>query len=136
MALYAIVALLLLAVFLGVSLALNRSHRNRLVIPDEVAAGAALLSQKFTGPRYFQVPPGEARDDAGVVAAAPPEPHITTTAARSQVDAIVKERNLSPEAAAKLNKLIDRLTDFPKSRLVGEEHLNVLRLNLALDELN
>lgn len=135
MALYGIIGLFLLAVFLGVSLVVNRSHRNRLDIPDEKAAGATLLMEKFTGPRYFQMPPGDARDDAGVIVASPREPHITAAAARDQVERIANERGLTPDLTARVRELINRLTEQPKSRLVGEEHVNVLRLNLALDEL-
>jgi K+-transporting ATPase ATPase C chain len=81
------------------------------------------------------VPPGGALDVAGIQAEAPATPHIRLETARSQVDRIVKERQMSPDATAKLHALLDRLTEEPKPRLAGEPQVNLLRLNLALDEL-
>jgi K+-transporting ATPase c subunit len=48
---------------------------------------------------------------------------------------VVTERKLNTEQAAKVHMLIDRLTERPRSRMVGEDHINLLRLNLALDAL-
>lgn len=136
MGLYAVALVLVLLVFLGISTWLRNTDRENLVIPDEKAAAASLLATQFSGPRYFQVPSGDMRDATGVVVQATTEPHITTEVARGQVERIVKERDRTADQKARLNELIDRLTEQPSSRLVGAEHINLLRLNLALDALH
>ncbi len=128
-------AVLLLALILGVPEMKERREADRLVIPDEKTVAVERLAEMLTGPRYFQVSPGEAMDAAGVLHASPPTTHISPVAARRQVDRIAKERDFTTETTAKIHKLIDRLTETPKSRAIGEDHINLLRLNLALDEL-
>jgi len=63
------------------------------------------------------------------------EPQISVADARTQVVGIVKERQFDPDHAAKLDALIDRLAEPSPSRMTGEATINLLRLNLALDEL-
>jgi len=61
------------------------------------------------------------------------DPHISPAAAAVQIDRIAKVRNLSKE------KLVDLVRDHiekPWLGLFGTYKVNVLRLNLALDELN
>jgi hypothetical protein len=128
-------AVLLLALILGVTEMMERREMDRLVIPDEKTVAVERLAEMLTGPRSFQVAPGEAMDTAGVPNASPPAPHISPVAARRQVERIAKVRNFTAETSAKIHKLIDRLTETPKSRAIGEDHVNLLRLNLALDEL-
>jgi K+-transporting ATPase c subunit len=101
------------------------------VIQDEKAVAVAALAEKFAGPRYFQHtsddpvnPPGSG--EVGIF--------ITTTSASRQVHGIIEERHLNPETAAKLHRLIDKLTEPPPSRLFSER-INLVRLNLALDAL-
>ena len=102
-----------------------------LVIPDEEAAAFKLLAQKFTGPRYFQ--PNASRTQPSHSGTA--EPRISAADARLQVKRIAAERNLGPDVETKLNALIERLTEPSPSRVVGEPEIKLLRLNLALDEL-
>jgi len=94
--------------------------------PDVTQAARELLLQKFSGPRYFQIVPDQDL---------PPGPNISVAHARAQVAEVVKVRQLPPEAAGKIEKLIEKLTVPPSSRVVGVDHVNVLQLNLALDEL-
>lgn len=94
--------------------------------PDDVRVARELLAAKFTGPAYFQIN----AQQTGI-----PYPCISTETARRQAEGIVNARNLSPEAAARLEKLIDELTAQAPSRVVGVEHVNALQLNLALDHL-
>lgn len=61
------------------------------------------------------------------------DPHISPTAALYQVQRIAKTRNLSENI---LKKLINNLTETPQFGLLGVPKINVLRLNLALDEIN
>lgn len=60
------------------------------------------------------------------------DPHISPVAARFQAPRVATARALpSPQVLA----LIDAHTEAPIGGIVGEARVNVLRLNLALDEL-
>lgn len=62
------------------------------------------------------------------------DPHITLQAAHFQIDRVAKARGLSSsDGHEKLKNLI--LTNATSS-LFGRSHINVLRLNMALDNLN
>jgi len=100
-------------------------QRDRLTIPDEKAVAAALLEKQLSGPGYFSPTTTEPND--------PREPKISVPDAKAQVARIVAERHLDAAHAAKLNDLIDRLAEPPKSRIFGDVTVNLLRLNLALD---
>jgi K+-transporting ATPase ATPase C chain len=58
------------------------------------------------------------------------DPDITPEGASYQIPRIAKARGLAPE---KLQSLIQRLTQGPQLGILGEERVNVLALNLALD---
>ncbi len=60
------------------------------------------------------------------------DPNISVVAAEVQVYRIAKARNISTDA---LQKLITNQTEKPLAGLFGPEKLNVLKLNLALDNL-
>ena len=112
--------------------ALLSRKKPKLVIPDEEAVAFKLLAEKFTGPRYFQPNPSRTNQPPQGGSA---EPRISVADARLQVKRIVAIRNLGPEVEMKLNELLERLTEPSPSRVVGEPEIKLLRLNLALDEL-
>lgn len=60
------------------------------------------------------------------------DPHITPEAARSQIPRITTARNLDPN---QVEILITQNTDGRFLGIFGEPGVNVLRLNLALDDL-
>lgn len=60
------------------------------------------------------------------------DPHISLEAARYQVDRVAKYSNIPKD---KLNKLIEENTEKKVLGLFGEEKVNVLELNLALERL-
>ena len=95
-------------------------------VPDENKAAQLLLAQKLSGPRYFK--PGQGAADL-------PFPFITPATAKQQLARVIQERHLDPADRGKLENLIEQLVELPPSRLVGSERINVLRLNLALDEM-
>ena len=64
------------------------------------------------------------------------DPHISLKAALLQVDRIVKARQLSNEQKQQLVKTINELTETPQFSLLGEQRINVLKLNLGLDKLD
>lgn len=122
----AALALLLLIFALIARFAGSGRSREEIQTPDDVQAARELLAQKFTGPQYFQI--GEEKDQM-------PFPYISVIDARTQMDRIIKERKLTPDASIQIVKLIEELTVPESSRMVGVDRVNILRLNLALDQL-
>lgn len=60
------------------------------------------------------------------------DPHISVLSARMQVKRIARVRNIR---ASELEILIKNHTDEPLMGILGPEKINVLKLNIALDEL-
>lgn len=60
------------------------------------------------------------------------DPHISPKAALFQIDRISKSRKVNKE---KIAELIEHFTKNRTCFILGEPHVNVLHLNLALDEL-
>lgn len=58
------------------------------------------------------------------------DPHISVAAAEYQIDRIAKERNISNE---EVEKIIKKYTKGRTFGVFGEETVNVLQVNLALD---
>lgn len=64
------------------------------------------------------------------------DPHISVAAAKIQVKRIAHVRGLNREQIANVERLIDENTRKPMFGILGETTVNVLRLNLALDNVN
>lgn len=61
------------------------------------------------------------------------DPNFSVQAAKIQVKRIAKIRNIDE---VKINDLIDQQTEKPLIGLFGPEKINVLKLNIALDQLS
>lgn len=60
------------------------------------------------------------------------DPNISVASAKIQISRIQKARNIDPK---KLNALIDDNTEHPLLDVFGPVKINVLKLNIALDQL-
>lgn len=60
------------------------------------------------------------------------DPHISIKNAQLQIARVARERNLAPEA---VQAEIAKATDRPQLGIFGDAGVNVLKLNLALDQL-
>lgn len=98
-----------------------------LMIPNEKTAGVALLASTQQGAGYFHTASGAADEPNG--------PWIRFHEVQAQTDRVIRERNFSPQKIEQLQKLIAKLTEDHPSRAVGGERLQLVRLNLALDEI-
>ena len=61
------------------------------------------------------------------------DPHISPAFAKAQAGRVAKARNLTED---RVRGLIIEMTEHPAFNLVGEERVNVLLLNLAIDRLS
>ena len=131
----AVLSVVLMGVVAGALIVINKS-RPKLVLPDEKVVAAELLAKTLAGPRYFQISPNESLDENGIRMENPATPYISRDAARLQVERIARERGWGKVGINKVGRLIEEMTEAPTSRVVGDNHINLLRLNLALDTLN
>jgi potassium-transporting ATPase KdpC subunit len=61
------------------------------------------------------------------------DPHISPAAADYQINRVAKARNMKPEI---IRSLVEANTESRQWGFLGEPRVNVLRLNLALDQLS
>jgi potassium-transporting ATPase KdpC subunit len=64
------------------------------------------------------------------------DPDISKSAALLQGDRVSKARNFDDSHKSELIKIINDITKKPQFLVLGEERINVLELNLALDKLD
>ena len=64
------------------------------------------------------------------------DPHISQKAALLQVDRIVKARKFNSLQKQNLIQSVEDITEKPQFSVLGEERVNILKLNLELDEID
>ena len=103
-----------------------------LILRDGAIVGSALIGQPFSSAKYFHPRPSAAGYNAGSSSGSNYGPTSKALAALMQVRRVAEARGLSPEA---VEKLVRGHVEGPEWGVWGEPKVNVLRLNLALDEL-
>ncbi len=63
------------------------------------------------------------------------DPNISTEGAKLQITRIIKARGWNESYRLKIEDLINMLIEKPQFGILGEESINVLKLNLELDKL-
>ena len=123
-----------------------------IIIKDGVPVGSALIGQAFTDARYFSSRPSAGGNDAAnsggtnygwtsdqevpsvlvTNSSSGLDPHLTPAAAYCQVERIAKVRGLE---IRQVRDLVSEHIENADLGVVGEDRVNVLKLNLALDNL-
>lgn len=118
-----------------------------LITRNGELVGSELIGQQFERPEYFHGRPsaiqykaeGSSGSNLGPLhpdLKKPPtsgsglDPHITPEDARGQVERVAQARGIAPAA---VKALVEKLVEPRQFGVLGEERVNVLRLNLALD---
>jgi K+-transporting ATPase ATPase C chain len=100
--------------------------------PESKDLIAAIRDRREAAAALDGTSPAEVAPDALLASGSGLDPHISPLYAAQQVDRIARERGVSPAA---VRRLVDRYTDGRSLGFLGEPHVNVLLLNLALDRL-
>ncbi|RAR59510.1 K+-transporting ATPase ATPase C chain [Onishia taeanensis] len=98
--------------------------------PDNPALAERVQADASTIATRDGVAPGEIPVELLAASGSGIDPHITPEGAASQVPRVAQAREL---ATATVNTLINNATEY--GGILGQPAVNVLRLNLALDEL-
>lgn len=131
-----VTSLALLAFIYFAARLIEHAKAPRFVIPDEKAAAAALLEHTLRGPQYFERHPLPSRfDHASASPASGGSILISVSDAQAQLPRVAAARHFDSAQTARLSELIERLAEPSASRVVGEPAVDLLRLNLALDQL-
>jgi K+-transporting ATPase ATPase C chain len=64
------------------------------------------------------------------------DPHITPEAALLQLQRVADARRFDSTKTAALRLLIEQMIEAPQLNLLGQQRVNVLKLNLALDDMH
>ncbi len=96
-------------------------------LADRVAADVARIREEEGLPADAEIPV-----DAVTASASGLDPHISPAYADLQVARVARERGLSEDV---VRDLVQKYTDGSTLWLLGEPRVNVLKLNLALDEM-
>ncbi|MBS1902222.1 MAG: potassium-transporting ATPase subunit KdpC [Bacteroidetes bacterium] len=98
--------------------------------PDHIAAVKARIDSFMV--HNAGVQPGDIPTDLVTASGSGLDPHISPQSARIQIARIARVRGLSE---TRLRSLVDEHIEHPIFGFFGTERVNVLKLNIALDEL-
>jgi len=100
--------------------------------PENKDLIAAIEDRRQAAAALDGTAPADVAPDALLASGSGLDPHISPLYAAQQVDRVARERGTTPAA---VRKLVERDTDGRTLGVLGEPHVNVLLLNLALDRL-
>lgn len=103
---------------------------NRGPLSEELRAG---IEARIASLQAYPVPAGPVPVDLVTASASGLDPHISPAAALYQVPRVAAARGLSE---TRIRELVDSAIEGRALGLLGEPVVNVLKLNLALDELS
>jgi len=98
--------------------------------PENKDLVAAIEERRRAAAALDGTAPAEVAPDALLASGSGLDPHISPLYAEQQVARVARARGLTVTA---VRKLVDRYTDGRSLGFIGEPHVNVLLLNLALD---
>jgi K+-transporting ATPase ATPase C chain len=98
--------------------------------PENKDLLAAIEDRRRAAAALDGTAPSDVAPDALLASGSGLDPHISPLYASQQVDRVARERTMTRAA---VRRLVDRYTDGRALGVLGEPHVNVLLLNLALD---
>ena len=101
--------------------------------PTNPELAAAIDERRAAAAALEGIDPGEVPADALTASSSGLDPHISPEYARLQVNRVAQERGLDP---AEVRSLVDSATEHRRGGVLGEPTVNVLKLNVALTELD
>ena len=101
--------------------------------PTNPELAAAIDERRAAAAALEGIDPGEVPADALTASSSGLDPHISPEYARLQVNRVAQERGLDP---AEVRSLVDSATEGRRGGVLGEPTVNVLKLNVALTELD
>lgn len=119
--------------FWGRPSAAGKGYDARSSSGSNLGPSSQALADRITAEaERYGVPASDIPPDLLTASGSGLDPHITPAAARFQLARVAKARGLTEDVVA---GLIDPRIETPSLGVIGEERVNVLELNLALDAL-
>ena len=100
--------------------------------PESKDLIAAIAERRTAAAQLDGTAPADVAPDALLASGSGLDPDISPEYAAQQVDRVARTRGIDPD---KVRELVDRFTRGRSLGFLGEPHVNVLLLNLALDRL-
>ena len=119
--------------FWGRPSAAGKGYDARSSSGSNLGPSSQALAERITAEaERYGVPASDIPPDLLTASGSGLDPHISPAAARFQLARVAKARGLSEDV---VSDLIDAHVETPSLGVVGEDRVNVLELNLALDAI-